>query len=86
MGLTAFNSVITAMWLLPDTKAWIEYLLGGKHSRRARYKGVFDVWFLDISTLEGVLWLGILSLVPTLLLDALFGHQGLKRKYADESS
>ena len=75
MGLTALNSVITAMWSLNYTKAWIKYSWLNIPAVLIMQALLLSV--LDISTLEGVLWLGILSLVPTLLLNAVLSYRGL---------
>jgi O-antigen/teichoic acid export membrane protein len=78
MCLTAFSSVITAMWSLNYTKAWIKY--SWLNIPGVLIAQVLLLSFLDISTLEGVLWLGILSLVPTLLLNAVLSYRGLTER------
>ena len=75
MGLTALNSVITTMWSLNYTKAWIKYSWLNIPAVLIVQALLLSV--LDISTLEGVLRLGILSLVPTLLLNAVLSYRGL---------
>ena len=83
MGITAFSSVITVMWSLNSTKAWITY--SWLNIPGVLITQAFLLTVLDISTLEGVLWLGILSLIPTLLLNVFLSYRGLNRKHADES-
>ena len=82
MGITAFSSVITVMWSLNSTKAWIKY--SWLNIPGVLITQAFLLTLLDISTLEGVLWLGIISLTPTLLLNTVLSYQGLTRKHADE--
>lgn len=74
MMMTAFNSVVAAMWSLNSSRAWI------KHSW-LNIPGVILtqiglLLFLDISTLAGVLWFGIFSLVPTFLLNCMLTFRG----------
>lgn len=75
IGLTAFSSVITVMWSLNSTKAWIKY--SWLNIPGVLITQAFLLTVLDISTLEGVLWLGILSLAPTLLLNVGLSIRGL---------
>ena len=82
--MTALSSVISAMWSLNSTKAWIKY--SWLNIPGVLVTQAFLLTVLDISTLDGVLWLGILSLIPTLLLNTVLSYRGLNRKHADELS
>ena len=75
MTLTAFGGVITMMWALNSTKAWIRH--SWLNIPAVLVTQALLLSFLNISTLEGVLWFGILSLVPTLLLNAMLSYRGL---------
>ncbi|MDX6500268.1 MAG: hypothetical protein QOG23_3528 [Blastocatellia bacterium] len=75
MTLTAFSSLIAAMWSLNSTKAWIKFSWFNIPATVATQ--VVLLTLLDISTLDGVLWFGILSLVPTLLLNIGLSYRGL---------
>jgi hypothetical protein len=75
MTLTAFSSLIAAMWSLNSTKAWIKYSWLNIPATVATQALLLTL--LDVSTLDGVLWFGILSLVPTLLLNIGLSYRGL---------
>lgn len=75
MTLSAVNALIASMWSLNATKAWIQYSW-------LNIPGVIVVqiallFLLDISTVKGVLWFGLLSLAPTLVLNATLTYRGL---------
>jgi hypothetical protein len=75
MTLTAFSSLTAAMWSLNSTKAWIKY--SWLNIPLVVLTQVPLLMLLDISTLDAVLWLGIISLVPTLLLNIGLSYLGL---------
>ena len=75
MTLTAFNAVITTMWSLNYTKAWIRY--SWLNIPAVLVTQALLLMVLNVATLEGVLWFSILSLVPTLLLNAMLSYRGL---------
>jgi O-antigen/teichoic acid export membrane protein len=75
MLMTAVSSVVTAMWSLNYTRAWI------KHSWLnipfVLMTQACLLLLLDVSTLAGVLWFGTISLIPTFLLNAVLTCRGL---------
>lgn len=78
MLMTASSSIVATMWSLNSSKAWI------KHSW-LNIPGTLTVQvllllLLDISTLDGVLWFGILSVIPTFILNAALTYQGFSRR------
>jgi O-antigen/teichoic acid export membrane protein len=75
MALTSFSSVVGAMWLLNAAKAWVKYTWINIPS--VILMQVILLSFLNISTLNGVLWFGVLSLVPTFLLNCGLSYRGL---------
>jgi O-antigen/teichoic acid export membrane protein len=75
MILASFSSVISAMWLLNTTKAWIKY--AWLNIPGVILAQVLLLSLLNISTLDGVLWFSILSLVPTFLLNGGLSYRGL---------
>lgn len=75
MTLTAFSAVITAMWSLNYTKAWIRHSWLNIPAVLVTQALLLSV--LNVGTLEGVLWFGILSLIPNLLLNAFLSYRGL---------
>ena len=75
MTLASFSSVIGTMWLLNATKAWIKY--AWLNIPGVILTQVLLLSLLNISTINGVLWLGILSLIPTFLLNVSLSYRGL---------
>lgn len=75
MTMTALNAVITGMWALNQTKAWIKY--SWLNIPAVLLTQALLLLLLDTRSLDGVLWFGILSLVPTLLLNAMLSYRGL---------
>jgi O-antigen/teichoic acid export membrane protein len=76
MILTAVNSVVGAMWSLNSAKAWIEY--AWLHIPSTLAAQAFLLWLLDVSTLRGALLFGILSLIPTIILNVGLAIRGLR--------
>jgi hypothetical protein len=74
MIMTAFNSVVAAMWSLNSSKAWIKR--SWLNIPSVIFTQIFLLLFLDISTLSGVLWFGVLSLIPTFLLNCMLTFRG----------
>jgi O-antigen/teichoic acid export membrane protein len=74
MVMTAFNSVVAAMWSLNSSRAWIKW--SWLNIPSVILTQIFLPLFLDISTLSGVLWFGIFSLVPTFLLNCMLTFRG----------
>jgi O-antigen/teichoic acid export membrane protein len=75
MVMTAFNSLVAAMWSLNSSKAWIKR--SWLNIPGVIITQIILLSFLDISTLSGVLWFGILSLVPTFLLNCALTVRGI---------
>lgn len=78
MALSAVSALTAAMWSLNSTKAWV------RHSW-LNIPGVLITQAIlltcvDVSTLEGVLWFGILSAIPTFSLNAGLTIRGLLGK------
>jgi hypothetical protein len=74
MLMTAFNSVVAAMWSLNASKAWIKR--SWLNIPSVILTQILLLLFLNISTLSGVLWFGVLSLVPTFLLNCMLTFRG----------
>jgi len=82
MVMAAFSAVISAMWSLNSTRAWI------KHSwlniPSVILTQIVLLTVLDVSTVRGVILFGILSLTPTFLLNSLLTFRGLSgQSYSD---
>jgi O-antigen/teichoic acid export membrane protein len=74
MTLSAANALIAAMWSLNATKAWIQY--SWFNIPGVILMQVVLLTFIDISSVRGVLIFGILSLLPTLLLNSILSLRG----------
>lgn len=74
MIMTAFNSVVAVMWSLNSSRAWIKW--SWLNIPSVILTQIFLPLFLNISTLSGVLWFGIFSLVPTFLLNCMLTFRG----------
>ena len=75
MILTVVSSIAHTMWSLNASKAWIEYSwlnIPGTLLTQA-----FLLTLLNVSTLQGVLWFGIFTYVPGLILNAALTIRGL---------
>jgi O-antigen/teichoic acid export membrane protein len=75
MVLSAFSTLIAAMWSLNSTKAWIQY--SWLNIPGVILTQIVLLSYLDISTVKGVLVLGTLSLLPTFLLNSLLSLRGI---------
>jgi O-antigen/teichoic acid export membrane protein len=84
MVMTAFNSLVTAMWSLNSSRAWITR--SWLNIPGVIIMQISLLLFLDISTLSGVLWFGIFSLVPTFLLNCMLTFSGLLKKNEQAAS
>jgi O-antigen/teichoic acid export membrane protein len=73
--MSAVNALIGAMWSLNATRAWIQY--SWLNIPATTFMQIVLLLSLDISTVKGVLWFGILSLVPSLTLNAILNYRGL---------
>jgi hypothetical protein len=78
MIMTAFNSVVAAMWSLNSTRAWIKG--SWMNIPGVILTQIILLLFLDVSTLSGVLWFGVLSLIPTFLLNCMLTLRGFAIK------
>ena len=81
MIMAAFNAVITAMWSLNSTKAWIRY--SWLNIPSVILTQIVLLTLLDVSTVHGVILFGILSLVPNFLLNSMLTYRGMsERRYS----
>jgi O-antigen/teichoic acid export membrane protein len=78
--LSAFNALIAAMWSLNSTKAWIKR--SWLNIPLTIASQILLLLVIDISTLEGVLLFGVLSLLPAFALNVGLGYSGLHRRNA----
>jgi O-antigen/teichoic acid export membrane protein len=72
--MSAANALIAAMWSLNATKAWIKY--SWLNIPGVILTQTLLLAFIDISTVKGVLLFGILSLLPTFLLNSMLSLRG----------
>jgi len=75
MILSAASALVAAMWSLNSTRAWINR--SWLNIPCVIVAQIVLLSILNISTLEGVLWFGILSLAPTVILNAALTYRGL---------
>jgi hypothetical protein len=75
MVLSAVSALVAAMWSLNSTRAWINR--SWLNIPCVILAQIVLLSILNISTLEGVLWFGILSLAPTVILNAALTYRGL---------
>jgi O-antigen/teichoic acid export membrane protein len=75
MNMSAFNALIAAMWSLNATKAWIKY--SWLNIPCVILTQVVLLLIVDVSTVQGVISFGALSLVPTFLLNCILSYRGL---------
>jgi O-antigen/teichoic acid export membrane protein len=73
--MSAASTLIAAMWALNATKAWIQY--SWLNIPATILMQIMLLLFLDISTVRGVIWFGILSLMPSLGLNGILNYRGL---------
>jgi O-antigen/teichoic acid export membrane protein len=78
MIMAAFNALVAAMWSLNSTKAWIKYSWLNIPLVILTQAALLLV--INVSTIHGVLWFGILSLLPTFLLNSGLSYRGLSEK------
>lgn len=76
MVMSAFNALTAAMWSLNSTKAWIKY--SWLYVPATLVTQAFLLLVLDISTVRNVLWFGILSSIPSFLVNIILSCKGLK--------
>lgn len=74
MTLSAVNALLAAMWSLNATKAWIQY--SWLNIPGVIVTQILLLVLVDISTVQGVLVFGILSLIPTLVLNSILTFRG----------
>jgi hypothetical protein len=75
MIMSAFNGLIAAMWSLNATRAWIKY--SWLNIPCVILTQVALLTIVDVSTVQGVISFGALSLVPTFLLNCILSYRGL---------
>jgi O-antigen/teichoic acid export membrane protein len=78
MIMSAFNALIAAMWSLNATKAWIKY--SWLNIPCVILTQVVLLTIVDVSTVQGVISFGALSLVPTFLLNCILSCRGLSER------
>jgi len=80
MIMSAFSAVISAMWSLNSTKAWIRF--SWLNIPSVILTQIVLLALLDVSTVRGVILFGIFSLVPNFLLNSMLTFRGLsERRY-----
>jgi len=77
MVMAAFSAVISAMWSLNATKAWIRY--SWLNIPSVVLTQIILLTVLDVSTVRGVILFGILSLVPNFLLNSMLTIRALSQ-------
>ncbi len=75
MIMSAFSAVTAAMWSLNSTRAWIKY--SWLYVPATLLTQVALLTVLDISTVRGVLWFGMISSVPSFLVNIVLSLKGL---------
>jgi O-antigen/teichoic acid export membrane protein len=75
ISMSALSALIAAMWSLNSTKAWIQY--SWLNIPGVIVTQILLLAFVNISTVQGVLVFGILSLLPTFLLNSMLSFRGL---------
>lgn len=75
MIMAAFNAVISAMWSLNSTKAWIQY--SWLNIPSVILTQIVLLTMLDVSTVRAVILFGTFSLTPTFVLNATLTLRGL---------
>jgi O-antigen/teichoic acid export membrane protein len=73
--LSATNALIAAMWSLNTTKAWIQY--SWLNIPATIFTQIVLLIALNVSTVQGVLWFGIFSLLPSFLINVMLTSRGL---------
>lgn len=71
---TVLNAIVATMWSINATKVWIQY--SWLNIPGTILMQVFLLLILDVSSTEGVIWFGILSTIPTFIVNALLTYQG----------
>lgn len=77
MTMSAVNALISTMWSLNGTKAWIQY--SWLNIPATTLTQIALLFFLDISMVRGVLLFGVFSLAPTFVLNATLTYRGLTK-------
>ncbi|MFL6210399.1 MAG: polysaccharide biosynthesis protein [Pyrinomonadaceae bacterium] len=78
MGLSALSAVVGAMWSLNTARAWIRY--SWLNIPGVLITQAVLLLLINVSTIEGVLLFGILSLLPTVALNSMLTCRGLLGK------
>ncbi len=76
MTFTAVNSISGAMWSLNSSKAWIEYVW--LHIPSTLLMQAVLLMTVNVSTLQGALWFGTFSVLPSIVLNAVLAVRGLR--------
>ena len=77
MGMAALNALAGAMWAINSAKAWIEYSWTYIPATLVTQGILFLT--MDVSTLRGAIVFGIISLIPSIALNAWLTVRGLRR-------
>jgi O-antigen/teichoic acid export membrane protein len=83
MIMSAFNSLIAAMWSLNSTKAWIRY--SWLNIPSVILTQIVLLTLLDVSTVRGVILFATLSLIPNFLLNSILTYRGLIERSLEPS-
>jgi O-antigen/teichoic acid export membrane protein len=78
MIMSAFNALIAAMWSLNATKAWIKY--SWLNIPCVILTQVVLLTIVDVSTVQGVISFGALSLIPTFMLNSVLTFRGFSEQ------
>lgn len=82
MLMTAVSSILTAMVSINYTRAWIKHSWFNIPAVISTQLVLLLV--LNVTTLSGVLWFGIFSFLPTLLLNAILSYRGFEAMRLDQ--
>ena len=78
MVMSAFSALTAAMWSLNSTKAWIKY--SWLYVPATLTTQVALLLVLDISSVQGVLWFGMISSIPSFFVNAILSFRGLMER------
>jgi hypothetical protein len=76
MITAAFSALTAAMWSLNSTKAWIRY--SWLYFPATLATQIALLFVMDLSSVRGVLWFGMISSVPSFLVNIILSVNGLR--------
>jgi O-antigen/teichoic acid export membrane protein len=82
MIMSAFSALTAAMWSLNSTKAWIKY--SWLYIPGTLLAQITLLLVLDISSVKGVLWFGLISSIPSFLVNVILSFKGLTDSAKDQ--